>query len=142
MKKWILVSSLLVFSTWVQGAALHSLTKEQITDMISNHTLTTIPMTTLNGDVQNMTFSGYWSKDGKITGQFSAKPEHDPQKDEGKWMVKKDGSLCYTWTHWNNSKQVCVATYKTKNALIFVNAAGKFESAVLLDDIKGGNQLS
>lgn len=136
-KNSVLFAALIfAFSSVSFADSLHSLNKDQVTKMFSDHTFTTIAMTTLNGDVLKNTFTGYWAKDGKVKGSFANKPENDPQNDEGSWVVKKDGALCVTWSHWDNGKQICVHAYETKNAVIFVNAVGKLETAVMIDDIK------
>ncbi len=143
MKKSIaLLAGLLLVSSTGFAASLHSLNKNQITQLIANHTFTTISAVTLNGEIENNTFTGYWNKDGQMKGQFANKPDNDPVQDQGKWMVKNDGSLCFTWDHWDNSKMNCVYAYETKNMVIFVNTNGKFESAVLKDNIKSGKHLS
>lgn len=141
MKKIVILLGLLL-GTSANAATLHSLNKEQVTQLVANHTLTTISTVTLNGEIQNNTFTGFLAKSGKIKGEFSNKLENDPQQDEGKWIVQKDGGLCFIWDNWGNGKQNCVYAYETKNMIIFVNKNGKFDSAALKDEIKSGNQMS
>lgn len=138
----LLAASMVAVSSVSFAQSIHSLSKDQVTKMFADHTFTTLPVTTLNGDVMNNTFTGYWGNDGKMKGSFANKPDNDPQSDDGTWMVKNDGSLCATWSHWDNGKQVCVHAYETKNAVIFINAENKLETIVLINDIKSGNQLS
>ena len=141
MKKLITVFTFFL-ATNVVAATLHSLDKEKVTQLIKDHTLTTISTVTLNGEIQNNTFTCFLNKNGKIKGEFSQKLENDPQQDEGKWTVQKDGGLCFIWDNWGNGKQSCMYAYETKNMIIFVNKNGKFESAALKDEIKSGNQMS
>ncbi|HEX4044072.1 MAG TPA: hypothetical protein VHZ76_00215, partial [Gammaproteobacteria bacterium] len=82
-------------------------------------------------------------KNGKVIGQMTNKPADEPQKDTGNWTVKADGTVCATWDHWNSNKPICVALYKLTNGLLLVNEESKkFESLILKDDIKSGNQMN
>lgn len=143
MKKLALWSVILLFSSTLGFAAtLKSLNKEQVTSVFQDKTITTIPLLTLNDKLVNNTITIYLAKDGKMNGQFATKPENDPQSDQGTWLVKTNGALCATWQHMNNQKPICVAVYKLNNSLVLVNAdTNKFESMVLNENIKDGNQM-
>ena len=144
MKKWMLGFGLMMaVSSISYGAAMQSLDKSKVTKFFENHTMTTVSMITLNGKMVNNTFTGYLAKDGKIVGQLAAKSGNLPQGDKGTWTVKDNGEFCVTWEHWQEAKQTCMDVYETKNMLIFVNVAtGKFESAVPLEHLKDGDQMS
>lgn len=143
MKKSVLLSALIILLVSSLGfaATLKSLTKEQVTNAFQDKTITTIPLLTLNDKLVNNTITVYFAKDGKINGQFATKPDNDPQTDQGTWMVKANGTLCAKWDHMNNQKPICVFVYKLNNSLVFANAdTNKFESMVLNENIKDGNQ--
>lgn len=144
MKKWILgLGVMMAVSTVSYGATLQSLDKEKVTKLFENHTLTTISTVTLNGKLARNTFTGYFAKDNKMTGQLGSKPDNLPQGDKGTWNVKSNGELCVKWDHWESAKEVCMDIYETKNMYIFVNVAnGKFESAALMDNFKEGDQMN
>lgn len=146
MKKIVLLvtAALLSVCTLSFGASsLQPLDKSQATQTIQDKTITTIPMVTLNGQLINNTFTGYFDKTGTVKGQLANKPDNDPQTDQGTWMVKSDGTLCATWQHWDNSKPICVSIYKLNNGILFVNQqTKKFESYILQENIKSGNQIS
>ncbi len=144
MKKRALLASalLLTASTMCFAQSLHSLNKAQVTRELQGKTVTTISLVTLNNDLITNSFSGYFNQNGQVQGQFSVKPESDPQNDQGTWSVKSDGTLCATWQHWNKAKPICVTVYKLKNSLIFINEqTNKLETIILDDNIKAGNQI-
>lgn len=145
MKKSALLSALVLVSVSSLSFAgsLHSLGKAQVLDALQNTTITTISVITLNGKIVNNTFTGYLGKNGQMFGQLTNAPTNgDPQSDQGTWQVKPNGVTCVTWQHWNQGRPVCLYVYDAQNSLIFVNATtGKFESMVLNDNIKDGNQM-
>ncbi len=144
MKKWIIGFGLMIAASQLSySASMQSLDKEKVTKSFENHTLTTISTVTLNGKLAKNTFTGYFAKDGKMTGQLANKPDALPQGDKGTWKVKDNGELCVKWDHWESAKEVCMDIYETKNMLIFINVAtGKFESAAVLEHFKEGDQMN
>lgn len=120
---------------------LEPLDQSKAKSALENKTITTIPLTTLNGKTQDNVFTGFLGKDGKTKGSFTPAPANQPQTDEGTWMVKDDGKLCMTWDHWNDAKQFCMTLYKTKNSIIFINEKDKLESVVMLDKVRTGNKM-
>lgn len=44
--------------------------------------------------------------------------------------------------HWNKAKEKCMNFYKLSNAVLIMNADQGFESLVLGDEIKSGNQVA
>lgn len=145
MKKSVLLSALVLLSasTFSFGALLQSLNKTQVMSAMQGKTITTIPLVTIDNQLVNNTFTGFFGQDGKAQAQFTNKPDNQPQTDQGTWMVKADGTMCVTWQHWNQNKPICLAVYKLKNGIVFINTdSKKFESMVLDDNIKSGNQVS
>jgi len=145
MKKLVLIAStvLLSLSTIASAISIQALNKGQVTDAISNKTITTIPLVTINGKLEKNTFTGFFHKEGQLNGKMANQPGDSPQADAGKWTVKADGALCATWDHWNDSKQLCVSVYKLTNGLLFVNTENKKLETVVLDaDIQSGNKIS
>ena len=144
MKKWLIgLSLIMAASSLVHGATLQSLDKAKVTSLFENHTMTTVSMITLNGKMINNTFTGYLAKDGHIVGQLAAKSANLPQGDKGMWSVKENGDFCVTWEHWQDAKETCMTVYETKNMLLLINVnTGKFESAIPLEHLKEGDQMS
>lgn len=143
MKKLIISSAvLLAISSACMANSMQSLDQQKVKSLFEDKTITTIALTTLNGQTQNNIFTGYFGKDGKATGSFAPAPTNQPQADQGTWSVKNNGQLCMTWQHWNDAKEFCMAVYKTNNSVIFMNQSNKLESVVLIDDIKSGNQVN
>lgn len=145
MKKLIVVASTVLFaiSSVAFATSMQSLNKSQVTKSIEDKTITTIPLVTVNGQLTNNTFTGYFNKNGQLNGQLTNKPDDGPQADQGKWMVKADGALCATWDNWNKGKSICVAVYKLQNGMLFVNTENKkIETMVLDSNIQAGNKIS
>lgn len=146
MKKSALLSALVLVSvsSLSFAASLHSLSKDQVMNALQDKTITSIPVITLNGQIiNNNTFTGYFGKNGQLSGQLTNAPTNgDPQSDQGTWQVKPNGVTCVTWQHWNQGKPVCIYLYDAKNSLIFINTiSGNFESMVLKNTIQNGNQV-
>lgn len=146
MKKFLIMLSTVAL-TFVSASSfaqsIESLSKKQVTEMISDKTITTIPLVTIDKQLTTNTFTGFFDKSGTLTGQLANKPDNGPQTDTGTWTVKSNGSLCATWKNWNQSQPVCVSVYQLKNSLIFVNSENKdLETLILSTDIKTGNQLN
>lgn len=145
MKKSVMLVSivLLSLSAFAFGASMQSLSKAQTTQQIAGKTITTIPLITLNDQLIANSFTGFFDKNGQMKGQLASKPDNDPQTDEGKWIVKPDGTLCATWQHWHQNKPICVSIYKLTNGMLLVNQHNKkIETLILKENIKDGNQLS
>lgn len=132
--------ALLVPSLGFAGT-LTSLDMEQVTSAFSDKTITTISAATLNGKLIENSFSGYFSKDGKMIGKFNKKPEGSPQNDKGSWRVDSNGMFCYKWDSWDNNKENCIGVYKLSNGLLVINSNNGFESFILDKDIKSGNNM-
>lgn len=141
MKRIPTAAVLLSISSLSLAASISSMSKSEVTDALSDKTVTTISAATLNGKVLANTFTGYFSKDGKMNGGFAQQTEGAPQNDKGTWLVKDDGSICMTWEKWFNGKEECVYFYKLNNGLLIVGTDQNFESVILNADIKSGNQI-
>ncbi|HSW69739.1 MAG TPA: hypothetical protein VLI69_06275 [Gammaproteobacteria bacterium] len=141
MKKLILLAVLFSLSPISFAESLTPMNKSAATMELSDKTITTISAATLDGKVISDSFTGYFGKDGKMTGKFANKPAEGPQNDQGSWKVQSDGKVCVTWDHWNNAKEKCVSFYKLNNALLIVNASNGFESLILNTDMKSGNKM-
>lgn len=144
MKQYLtLVGALLLVPSLSSAASLSSLNKDEVTSALSDKTITTISAATLNGKVISNSFTGYFSKDGKAVGSFATKPEgNEPQTDTGTWKVNSDGMFCFKWDHWDAGQEKCVSIYKLGNGLLVINKQNGFESMILSEQIKSGNQLS
>ena len=142
-KQLVLAATMSLFVMNIAMAStMQSLTQQQLKSQLSDKTITTIPIVTMNGHLVSNSLTAYLSKDGKLTGQFSSKPENDPISDIGKWTVDSKGTFCATWDHWNKSKPICVVFYKVENSLIIINhVTKKLETIVLNENIKTGNQV-
>lgn len=141
MKKLLVLSIALLSTSSISFAAPSLMNKLAAMNELSDKTITTISAATLDGKVISDSFTGYFGKDGKMNGKFATKPANGPQTDQGTWKVKADGKVCITWEHWNEGKEKCVNFYKLSNALLIVNMSNGFESLVLNDDMKTGNQM-
>lgn len=143
MKKQILAAIVLMtISVTSFSATLTSMNKKQVMDALQNKTLTTIPFATLNGELVKDTITLFLDKNGQIDGKFASAPAKDLQSDRGVWKVSPEGALCVSWDHWDQGQKQCVMVYDVKNSLLFVAAKNnKFESLVLKENIKSGNQF-
>jgi hypothetical protein len=131
---------LLSVSSFSFAASLSSMSQSEVKDVLGDKTITTISAATLNGKVLPNSFTGYFGKDGKMSGRFAKPTEGAPQSDKGTWLVKDDGSICMTWEQWFNGKEECVSFYKLSNGLLIVGSDQNFESVILNSEIKSGNQ--
>lgn len=143
MKKYLAIAGALLLapSLCFAGNSMNAMSKDDVNNAFADKTITTISASTLNGKVMNNTFTGYFSKDGKAMGSFGTKPDNDPQTDTGTWKVNSDGMFCYKWDHWDAGKEKCVALYKLKNGILVINSDGGFESMILSEQMKSGNQM-
>ncbi len=142
MKHYLtLAGTLLLAPSLCFAGTLTSMKKDEVTNAIADKTITTVSAATLNGKVVNNSFTGYFSKDGKSTGSFDNKPETDPQTDTGTWKVDSDGKFCYKWDHWDNNKEQCVSFFKLNNGILVINGQNGFESMILSEQIRSGNQM-
>lgn len=136
-----LLAILLLAPSLCLAGSLNSMGKDEVVSAFSDKTITTIPAATLNGKVIKNTFTGFFSKDGKATGAFETKPSDDPQTDTGTWKVNADGLFCYKWDHWDGGKEECVSMFKLTNGYLVINDQNGFESMILSELIKPGNQM-
>jgi len=134
-------SVLLALSTLNYASTISSLNKSEAMNTLGDRTMTTISAATLNGKVIPNSFTGYFAKDGTMNGGFVNKPDDAPQTDKGTWKVSNDGKVCVTWEQWFNGKEQCVYLYQLTNGLLIINTDKGFESLVLKDDLKDGNQM-
>lgn len=142
MKHYLtLAGALLLVPSLSFAGTLTSMNKDEVTNAFADKTITTIPAATLNGKVLKDSFTGYFSKDGKATGKFENKPENDPQNDTGTWKVDSEGKFCFKWDHWDGGNEKCVSIYKLSNGFLVVNSKDAFESMILSEQIKSGNQM-
>jgi hypothetical protein len=145
MKKIIMMSALACAAISTAGfcSSMSSLSKSQVTSTMNDKTISSAPVITMDNELVSNTFTGYFGKDGKLNGQLANKPDNGPQTDTGTWKVNANGTLCATWDHWNSSKPICVSVYKVSNGYLLVNSQNqKFETLLLNNDMKSGNQLN
>ena len=81
------------------------------------------------------------AKDGKANGSFESKPENEAQTDTGTWKVDSTGKFCYKWNNWDSGKEKCLSIYKLSNGFLVINGENGFESMILSEQIKSGNQM-
>lgn len=140
MKKLaIIILSLLSFSCFA-NTKLTALDKKQIEQNIVAKTLVSIPVGNLNDKTIQDVFYIYIEKDGKIWGKMRTKIQEQPQSDQGTYSISRDGTISYTWQHWNNTQRLCGRLFGTKNAYIFVDCDNVFHTAYLKENVLSGNQ--
>lgn len=140
MKRISRVAFLLSIASCSFATSISSMSQSEVMDALSDKTITTISAATLNGKVLPNNFTGYFGKDGKMSGGFAKHTEGAPQNDKGTWLVKDDGGVCMTWEQWFHGKEECVYFYKLNNGFLIVGADQNFESVILNSEIKSGNQ--
>ncbi len=139
-----IISSLMLIVPALSFAAGHTLkpmTGDEIKTSLTDKTITTIPATTLNGKIVANSFTGYFGRDGKLTGQFAQKPEDGPQKDTGIWKVNADQMLCFKWDNWDSNTERCVSLYRLNNGILVLNIDDGFETVIVERSTQPGNKL-
>lgn len=125
------------------ASTINSLNKEDLNSILSDKTISTAPVITMDNQLTPNTFTGYFGKDGKVNGKLANQPANGPQSDNGTWKIEANGALCVSWQHWNNASPVCVNAYKVNNGLMLINNKNHdFETLLLSGDIKSGNQIN
>jgi len=144
MKKQLVLSiALFSLSSLSLATSLSSLNSTQAKNALSDKTITTVSEVTLNGNLVENSFTGYFNKDGTMTGKFAnALSDGTPQTDKGTWKVGTNGQFCITWQTWDHGQQRCVTFYKLNNALLVIGPGNKFETLILDNNIQNGNQMS
>lgn len=139
----VCAAAIITFSTYSIAAELKSLSKDDVTKLFRDKTVSTTPFAVLNDQLINNTLTVYFAKNGTITGEFSNTPENDPKTDKGIWRMSESGALCATWEHWNQGKPNCFFVYKVGNGLVFINSENHaFTNMVPNEFILIGNQMN
>lgn len=145
MKRLVLMAGLLgltvSFVPLTFAATISSMTKDEATKAFSDKTFSTVGEVTLNNQLIDNTFTGYFSKDGKMKGKFKDMPENEPQVDAGVWKVNDKGEICFKWDHWDSNKERCVTAYKLNNGFLIINSQNGFETLILNKDMSSGDSL-
>lgn len=143
MKKYTILSAALLSLTTLPSFSnsLHALNKAETLKLLSGNTITT-PVSKIQGEVVNNTFTGYFSKDGKMQAKFSNPLQNEPQADEGTWVIGRSGTFCVTWQHWGANKPHCMSFYKLVNGYVLVdNDSNSFESFIPTTGVARGNTM-
>lgn len=136
------IIKLILFMPFMAHAVnLSSMTAEEIKQTFINKTFVSIPTDNLNGKTINNTFSMYLDDKGNMWGKMSQKPVNEPQYDTGKYVIKPDGTIYFTWKHWDYAKQLCGHIYATQNAYISIDCGGVFHTVFMKDEAKNTNLL-
>ena len=142
MKKLITIfCSLLVISQLVFGATLTSMSKEQIEQAFVNKTFTSVPTDNLNGRTIDNTFSMFLDDKGNMWGKMAHQPTNEPQTDRGTYNIASDGTIYFTWQHWDGAKKLCGHIFETKNSYISVDCSNVFHTVFMKDAAQSGNKL-
>lgn len=140
-RKYLAIPLSLLFACSASfGSAANSMTQTEVAKALSDTTITTIPLATLKGELVKDKVSVFFGDNKTLQGKFAQKPHDAPQEDKGNWSIESDGKLCVEWQHWGQKKS-CMYLYDTKNAILFINTNGAFESLVLKDSMQSGNQV-
>lgn len=145
MKKMTVLcaAAIVALSTQSIAAELKSLSKDDVTKLFRDRTISTTPFAALNDQLINNTLTVYFAKNGTVTGEFTNKPENDPTTDKGIWRMSESGALCTTWEKWNHGKPNCFFVYKVGNGLVFINSeTHTFANMVPNEFILIGNQMN
>jgi hypothetical protein len=142
MKKAAIFVVMLFCSSFVFGANLKSMTKEQVEKALVNKTMTSIPTDNLNGRTIKNTFSMFLDGHGTIFGKMAQKPTNEPQTDKGIYSIGNDGSLYITWQHWDGAKKLCAHFFDTQNAYIAIDCENVFHTVFMKEAVQSGNYLS
>lgn len=142
MKKTIILfCALALVSSLSFAASLTSMSKEEVKQVLVDHTATSIPIDNLDGkDIVN-TFSMYVAENGKVFGKMSKKPKNDPQTDEGIYTIKDDGTVYVTWKNWDGAKQLCFNIYSTQNAYMTIDCSHVLHTVFMKSAVIAGNHL-
>lgn len=142
MKKLLVTSALLSFLPAIAMAgSIDQLNGPDTQKIFEDKTITTLRSATLNGEVIDITFTGYFGKDGSVTGRFAEAPANNPQTNTGTWKVGAKNDLCVTWKDWNHGTEQCMMLYKLSNAILVVGSKDEFNSVILDKDIQSGNKM-
>jgi hypothetical protein len=142
MKKLSLFTGMfLTFSSFCSAATLTSLDKDQVTKLMNDNTFVSIATDNLNGKTIENTFSMYVDGKGNILGKMSHKPKNEPKTDKGVYSIKEDGTIFFTWQHWDGAKELCAHIYETKNAYLAIGCDEVFHTAFMKESVKSGNHL-
>ena len=142
MRKFLFKTGILLLVSPIELATtLNSMSKDDVTKAFSDKTFSTISAATLNGNLIDDKFTGYFSKDGKMKGKFGKKPSNAPQNDTGVWRVNDDGTMCFKWDNWDSNTEKCVNLYQLQNGILVVNDQNGFESMILNKDMSSGDSV-
>ena len=143
MKKILFFTSVVLcsLSSISMAGSIHPLSGMEAKKLIEDKTVKTISAATLNGQIVDNSFAGFFGKDGKVSARFANPPASAPQADTGTWKMGSHNNICFTWQHWNNSQEQCVTLYKLSNAILVLGSGKKFNSLVLNENIKPGNTM-
>jgi hypothetical protein len=141
IKSAALLFSLTAMSTVSFGLTLHSMTPAQMSKAFVNMTATSVPAVNLNDKSINDTVTVYLDDKGHVFGSMAQKPPEGPQKDEGTYKIKPDGSMQITWQHWDHAKTFDAYFFDTKNAYVVIDNNKAFHTVFMKSQMQSGNHV-
>ena len=97
------------------ASSIDTMNKYEAMNALSDKTITTLSVSTLNGKLIANKFTGYFGKKGELVGFFARKPDGALKYDKGGWALNSDGKVCLRWKQWFDGKEHCVFLYKLSN---------------------------
>ena len=133
----------LVISQLIFGATWTSMNKSQFEKAFVNETRTSVKVDAyFSGKAVPMSNSIYFNDKGQVFGSMEYKPKRNlPQKDQGTYFVKKDGTVYIRFDHWDFAKQFCFNVFATRNAYIIVDCSDIYHSTFLKANVKDGDHI-
>ncbi len=137
----IVLMAFIIKNVFAVSESLIPMSKKQIEQEILNKTLISIPTDNLNGKTINNTFSMYMDNKKTVLGKMQIKPMNQPQSDIGEYSILSDGTVYFTWQHWDMAKKLCFHIYQTANSYISIGCDQVFHTAFMKSNIQIGNHL-
>ncbi len=78
---------------------------------------------------------------GNMWGKMATKLINEPQTDTGIYTVSKDGTVYFTWQHWDSAKQLCAHIFETQNSYISIDCSNVFHTVFMKASSQVGNKL-
>ncbi len=141
MKKSVGLLMITAMSTASFGLTLHSMGKTELAKAFENKTATSISIVKLDNKMIQNTITVFLDGKGHISGVMAQKPNNEPQKDQGTYLIKPDGAMYITWQHWHHATPIQAYFFDTKNAYVVIDSNPVFHTVFLKSEMKTGDHL-
>lgn len=137
-KSLLLLPILLMLSQLTFAVTLTSMTKDQVTQLVQDHSFMIGPSPVYRSKHVEDPIMVYFGSDNSLQGKWAHPMKSVAETDTGTWSIKPDGQFCVEWKTWGSQ---CMYYFEMKDNYLLLTSPNETALLVAKKDVFSGNKI-